>query len=292
MSWCVIIILIMQSVARAISVIAVGALALSACSSNAPREHEIVAGSWPVVDLVRSLVGQSMSVQSLTPPGVEPHDLELDADALASIERAEAVVFVGGGFQPALERAVRALSIDATEISVAADDGGFIDPHVWMAPGDWAAVARNLGPDLAAAFPADASQILARVDSVVAALTSMEERWMSAFESCERTTLVVAHGAFARWARYGLKIEALVGAVPGVEPTAARLADVEAIVRRTGTTTVFTELGASPRAAESIAAATGVRVERLDPLELDAPGDYAERMAANLEAIRGALVCQ
>ncbi len=45
-------------------------------------------------------------VVNLTPPGVEPHDIELSPSDVETIRDAELVVYIGGGFQPALEDAI------------------------------------------------------------------------------------------------------------------------------------------------------------------------------------------
>ena len=45
-------------------------------------------------------------VVNLTPPGAEPHDIELSPSDVETIRDAELVVYIGGGFQPALEDAI------------------------------------------------------------------------------------------------------------------------------------------------------------------------------------------
>ena len=52
--------------------------------------------------------GDGVDVRNLTPPGVEPHDLELSGATSATIADADLVLYLGGGFQPALEDAIDA----------------------------------------------------------------------------------------------------------------------------------------------------------------------------------------
>ena len=56
---------------------------------------------------MRALGGPALAVRDLTPPGVEPHDLELTTDDMDAILDAHLVVVMGRGFQPAVERAAR-----------------------------------------------------------------------------------------------------------------------------------------------------------------------------------------
>lgn len=49
----------------------------------------------------------SAKVENLTPPGAEPHDLELTPQAVARIETAAVVLYLSHGFQPAVSDAVK-----------------------------------------------------------------------------------------------------------------------------------------------------------------------------------------
>ena len=146
---------------------AAGALLLSACggastageSSPAAAEGttSVVAAFYPLEYAAREVGGDAVSVTSLTPPGVEPHDLELTAAQVAEIASADLVLYVKG-FQPAVDEAVaqqaadRAIDVSAgltllageahsdEEGEAHADEEGATDPHVWLAPANMAAI--------------------------------------------------------------------------------------------------------------------------------------------------------
>jgi zinc transport system substrate-binding protein len=64
-------------------------------------------------------------------------------------------------------------------------------------------------------------------------------------------------------------------------------------VRSTHATTVFFEPLVSPRLAEAVASAAGVRTAVLDPIEgQPRQGDYFTAMQSNLRALRAALGCR
>ena len=50
--------------------------------------------------------GDLVDVTNLTPPGVEPHDLELAPDDVEAIATADVVLYLGEGFQPAVQEAI------------------------------------------------------------------------------------------------------------------------------------------------------------------------------------------
>src|ERR671918_799827 len=104
----------------------------------------VVASFYPLAFIVERIGGDCVTVTNLTPPGVEPHDLELSPDAVESIATADLVLYLGGGFQPAIEEALQdaegrtmdGLGVVSTNPPGGgpADEGFTVDPHVWLDP--------------------------------------------------------------------------------------------------------------------------------------------------------------
>jgi len=254
----------------------------------------LLAGSWAVQTLLDDLAPGTPSA-TLVPPGVEPHDLELTADDLARIEEALAVVYVGGGFQPSLERTIDA-ERDLDVLAFAQpllrehDDAEAIDPHVWLDPGRWAQVARGTGGDLVARGLTDTET----VERAARTLEALDASFEAGLASCARRTIFTEHDAFAYLAdRYDLEQVALTGISPEAEATAPRFQAVADRARAEAATTVFTERGGEGRLARTLAGEAGLEVAELDPLEFafDPEETYAQRMRANLTALRSALEC-
>jgi zinc transport system substrate-binding protein len=66
---------------------------------------KVMASFYPLQYVVEQVGGDKVEVESLTPPGTDPHDLELSPAAVASLENAAAVVYLSG-FQPAVDEAI------------------------------------------------------------------------------------------------------------------------------------------------------------------------------------------
>src|SRR5712691_6599705 len=81
-------------------------LLLTGCGSSATGKNTVVAAFYPLA-FAAERTAPSVKVENLTPPGAEPHDLELTPRAVARIERASVVLYLGHGFQPAVSDAVR-----------------------------------------------------------------------------------------------------------------------------------------------------------------------------------------
>src|ERR671914_2328384 len=97
---------------RAIMVlILLGGLAATSCggsedSSASGQTTSVVAAFYPLAYAAEQIGGPRVDVQNLTPPGTEPHDVELSARDVERVRSADVVLYVGSGFQPAIEDAV------------------------------------------------------------------------------------------------------------------------------------------------------------------------------------------
>lgn len=248
---------------------------------------DVVAAFYPLAWGAERVAGDAIELRNLTPPGTEPHDVELTARDVERIRSADVVLYLGGGFQPAVEDAVKDAS--GTAIDLLADPVGR-DPHLWLDPVRFAEVVRRiaeaLGRPEAAAEP-------------VAELRALDREFARGLGPCRRREIVTAHEAFGYLARrYRLKQVAITGLSPEAEPTPRRLELVIARVEQTEATTVFFETLVSPRLAATVAREAGARTAVLNPLEglteeqLDRGEDYVSVMRQNLAALREALGCR
>src|SRR6185437_5227388 len=73
-------------------------------SSGGP--NSVIAAFYPLAYAAERIGGPSFNVENLTPPGSEPHDLELTPQEVAAIQNARVVLYLSHGFQPAVSKAV------------------------------------------------------------------------------------------------------------------------------------------------------------------------------------------
>ncbi|HEV7885935.1 MAG TPA: zinc ABC transporter substrate-binding protein [Acidimicrobiales bacterium] len=246
-------------------------------------KRNVVAAFYPLAEAARRVGGDAVRVVDLTPPNVEPHDLEPTSKQVDRIEAADVVVEMGNSFQPAVSRAAERAEGRAVRIEFPAND-----PHIWLDPVRMQGIV-----DQVAAALKDVPGSVERAAAFKQELAALDVQFRAGLAECERTTLVTAHEAFGWLAkRYGLTQEAIAGFSPDAEPDPRKLAELADLVKRTGTTTVFTESLVSPKVAEALARETGARTDVLDPMESGAPGAYVAVMQANLQRIRAALSCR
>jgi zinc transport system substrate-binding protein len=262
------------------------AVILAGCGGGNGGGRTIVAAFYPLAFAAEKIGGQSFAVENLTPPGAEPHDLELTPREVARIEKADVVLYLSHGFQPAVSKAVeRARGIRVDVLAGLPLHGS--DPHVWLDPVLFARIGRRIGTALhrpAGGFVADLQQL--------------DRDFRDGLRDCRRHEIVTSHEAFGYLAaRYGLKQVAITGITPESEPSPRQLAHVIDVVRRTHATTVFFETLVSPRLADTVAREVGARTAVLDPIEGLTPDEqkrgenYLGLMRQNLATLRKALGC-
>lgn len=254
-------------------------------------EDSVVAGFYPLAFAARQVGGPGLDVVDLTPPGAEPHDLEPTPREVAGIREAQVVLLLGRGFQPQLEEAAGAAQnvvrlLDTPGLGVHPNG----DPHVWLDPVRFARLITRVGAVLRR--PGAARRLAAR-------LQALDGEYRRGLAHCARRDIVTSHEAFAYLAeRYGLRHVAIAGLSPEAEPSPGKLADVAALVRARGVTTIFFETLVSPRIAETVARETGAKTARLDPIEGLTPAErargesYLSLMRENLAALRTGLGCR
>jgi zinc transport system substrate-binding protein len=261
-------------------------LALAGCGGGTADDGPtVVAGLYPLAWAAEQVAGGAYRVIDATPPGAEPHDVELSPRDVEAILAADLVVYAGGGFQPAVDDAVGLRDGPSRDVL-----DGDPDPHVWLDPIRFSAVVREIGGALGR--PEAAQRLVERLDA-------LHGEYEAGLARCERHTLVVTHAAFGQLAaRYGLEQLALAGTSPEAEPAPRDLERLVEEVRRSGATTIFSEPLVSDRLARTVAREAGLQVALLDPVEglteehVEAGADYVAVMRENLGALREALGCR
>jgi zinc transport system substrate-binding protein len=262
----------------------------SPAHAGTPSHPERVVGAfYPIAFAAQQVGDDRVDVENLTPPGAEPHDLEVTPQDVRDLQSAGLSLLMGRGFQPQLESAadggnvVRLLDVPGLDLT--SDD-----PHVWLDPIRFEKLVDVIGDKLG--DPDGAKALDAK-------LTALDGEFRAGLSNCERHEIITSHEAFGYLAaRYGLRQVAISGISPEAEPTPADLEDAADAVRDTGATTVFTETLASPRLSDTVARETGAATAVLNPIEgltseqQDHGEDYFSIMRANLAALRKALGCQ
>src|SRR5205823_14518051 len=110
-------------ITRIVLVIIAASLLAGCGGTGGNGKPTVVAAFYPLAYAAERIGGSAYDVENLTPPGAEPHDLELTPQAVARIQRAAVVLYLGNAFQQAVAKAVSGNGVDLLP-----GDG---DPHLW-----------------------------------------------------------------------------------------------------------------------------------------------------------------
>lgn len=293
---------------RVVASVLLVALAATACDQadggSAAGRAGVVTTTPVLADLVRGVVGDTMSVRSLIPVGADPHTFrlsELDFEAVSGA----ALVVVNGA---ELEQDLRVLLDHAAEhersVLVATNHlaepvltpEGETDPHFWHDPAQMESVARAVGDRLGQVDPGRARAHRAGARVLVREYRELGEQMSELLAPVpeRRRALVTQHDFFRYFARR-FDFEVLGTVAPGLssqgQPTgAARLALIETLDER-GLCAIFTPSSSQGTLAEGVAdqAETDVQVVRVAGDTLLDEGDYRQAMLDNARAVTAAL---
>jgi zinc transport system substrate-binding protein len=292
--------------------VALSATLVASCSGPADASDgedalSVVTSFYPLRFATERIGGDCVEVTDLTPPGVEPHDLELTPDGVEAIATADVVFYIGAGFQPAVEDAIdeaQGVTVDLLASVPTLPGAGegeeapTVDPHVWLDPSRLAAIAGEIEAALTESGVPEACDVASRSIEFRDELGALDERFREGLADCDLDVIVTSHAAFGYLtAAYGLRQVAIAGLEPDTEPDPRRLAEIAELVRRLQVHTIFTEELVAPDVAETLARETGAdtavlaTIEGLTDDEASAGQDYLSLMEGNLDALRAALGC-
>lgn len=309
--------------------VALGATALTACSGAAAGASGgkdgklgVTASFYPMQFLAEQIGKDHVQVDTLTKPGVEPHDLEITPKQTAQLADADVILYLKS-LQPAVDKAVDQSGVknvvDAATLTKleahaasghdhghegeaeaeAGHDHGHegeagADPHVWLDPAKYAEIAKGVGAALEKADPDHAADYKKNTDDLVGKLTVLDTEFKDGLTNTATKTFITTHSAFGYLAeRYGLDQEGISGVDPESEPSPARMKELQEVAKKENVSTVFFETLASDKTAKSLAGDTGLKTDVLDPLEgitdKSQGADYFEVMRSNLKNLQKAL---
>jgi len=248
--------------------------------AQAPRSTArlpVVASFTVLGDMARIVGGERAAVSVLIGPDGDAHTFQPRPSDAAALRGAAVVLRNGLGFEPWMDRLLRAGGGRAAVVTAA--DGitpralpdshghghshGTADPHAWQDLRHGQAYVRSIAAGLAAADPDGAGTYERNAEAYLARLAALDA-WVRAeidAVPAGRRRVITSHDAFGYFgAAYGVSFDSPQGASTEGEASAAQVAALIRQVRARNTTAVFMENMASPAVLDRLAREAGVRV--------------------------------
>ena len=284
---------------------------VSGCGERSETRPEgplrVVVTLPPLKGLVEPLLPEGSEVKVLLPPGANHHGWQPTPSDVASLSRADIVVYIGRGLEPIVVRHLNRHKSPWRRDVAFADllgielghhhhhdhdhhehcDHGDEDPHLWLDPVLVKQFVEKLGPivleaarDAGYEFDAGAANALAmRIDGI-------DAEYRDRLAPLQGAVIVTHHNAWSRLTdRYGLEVAEVLRPVDTAEPSAGDLERAARAVREAGVRGVFLEPQYGGRDAgviRRVAGEAGVSVGVLDP---HGDGDWFAMMRRNLDEL-------
>ncbi len=290
------------------------AFILAACSSGgetavtpADGKLRVVATTSIIGDVVQNIGDGDIALTVLIPAGSDPHSFEPSPQQIAALSDAD-IIFVNGfdleqTLLPILESSaptdkIVVVSDGVAPIAFAGDDdhagedGGRVDPHVWMDPNNVIIWTENIERALSQADPAHADAYHARAEAYRQQLRELDAWIRAQIEPLLPLKVVTDHKVFGYFARrYGIEqVGAIIPAYSSMaQPSAQELAQLEDAIRNLGVKAVLVGNTVNPQLAKQVAEDTGVKLIPIYTGSLSGPdgpaSTYIDFMRYNVNAI-------
>nr|WP_231575905.1 zinc ABC transporter substrate-binding protein [Pseudorhodobacter ferrugineus] len=265
----------MSQISRRSLLAALPALFTLSSASFASAAPSIVATTGMIADAARRISGGE--VAALMGPGVDPHSYRQTRSDIASLVRADLVLWHGLRLEAQLVEFMADIARRVTVVPVAeaiAKDkllawAGYADhhdPHVWMDPILWLDAVTAVEAALIALEPGRADELGTNAAVYRDEITALDTyaRDVLAAVAPEARVLVTAHDAFSYFGRaYGFEVQGIQGISTESEAGLARIGELVDLLVAREVRAVFVESSVPDRAMRALvegAAAQGHEV--------------------------------
>jgi zinc transport system substrate-binding protein len=250
----------------------------------------------PYAYLVKRISGDTVTVETLIPPGANPHLFEPTPQEVSKAVQAKLWFCIGeqleGKILTALhEKNKNLVSIDLCQgiaLMSGHDHGGKHhhheegkDRHLWLSPKLAKIQARTIAEALSNRFPDHRSHYQIQLQSLLLDLDLLDQQIHTALDPLKGKAILVSHPAFGYFCRdYGLRQISIE--CEGKDPLPHALSRIIKQAKETGVTTVFAVSPHNNKGAETIADRLHLPLITIDPYS----SDYMQNMGLISELMK------
>jgi zinc transport system substrate-binding protein len=299
---------------------------VSACSRQKQAGNtgklKVVTTLFPLYDFARNIGMESVEVDLILPPGVEPHSFEPKPDTMLSVAKADIFIYTNSEMEPWAGKLLAGVVKDGKPTVVEAgercryitapaggDSGhhgydkelhGARDPHIWLDIRNAVTMVDNIAEAFAKKVPGKREVFAANAAAYKKRLLELDARFDSGLSVCATRKLIHGgHFAFAYLAdRYNLEYLSAYGVSADSEPSPRKIMELVDTVRKYNLKSVYYEELLSPGIAKALAGETGAVLLKLHGIhnlarqDFESGATYIGLMEQNLAALRKGLECR
>jgi zinc transport system substrate-binding protein len=290
-------------------------------SKNSNEGLKVFTTVYPLQFFAEQIAGDEAVVESILPPGSDPHHYEPTTKEMVKIAESDALIYNGAGLEPFAKQITDSIQSEDVKIVEASkgidltsgshehegeeehhDDEhaghnhGDKDPHVWLDPIRSIQLAENIKDTLAELKPEKEEEFNKNFEELKGNLENLDEEFHTELEKLPGNRIIVSHAAYGYWEQaYGIEQVAVTGLSPSNEPSQKELQNIIEIAEKYGLKYVFFEQNVTPKVAEVVRKEIGAEALRIHNLsvlteeEIKNKEDYFTLMHQNLDILSKAL---
>lgn len=263
---------------------------------------------YPLYDFAKNVGRDKVNVSILVPETVDVHDFDPTPSSIASVARADVLIYNGAGLEPWISSIVNAADNPNLKLVDSSADIQLLqvplqfqsnnqtyDPHIWLNPVLVKQQINNILKGLIEADPADSQYFTQNANSYKLKLDNLNAQIITATTNVKTKFFVTFHESFAYFAEeYDLTQIPIAGPFQE-EPSANDIQNVINAINQYHLVYVGYESLENPAVPESISSQTNATLILMNPIEgltaedKTAGKDYLILMQENLSNIALAL---
>jgi len=298
--------------------LSLGAATPTPAAADVPK---VVVSVKPVHSLVAGVMAGVGEPLLLIKGAASPHSYSLRPSAARALSKAQLVFWIGGNLEAFLGKPLASLASRARLVELAEAPGmlllptreggawgapddepandeahqhGQHNPHIWLHPGNAAAIVRIAVTALAELDPANAATYRRNGAAVEQRLAALEREIAAALAPVKDQPYLVFHDAYQYFeAHFGTRAVGAITVSPDRAPGARRLYEIREKIFASKAVCVFSEPQFEPALVKTVVRSTSARTAVLDPLgagERAGPEAYFQLMRGLAGALKDCLL--
>lgn len=291
---------------------------LTACSNRESKNNEetdntinIVTSFYGMQALTEEIGGDKVSIESVIPEAMEPHDFDIKAKDMKAIEEADIFIYNGAGMESWIEDVEAAISgkelivveaskgvelINADEESE--EDGEHEghnhsgkDPHTWLGLSEAKIQGENIKNALVEKdvknkeyYEENLKKFNEKIDNII-------KEYNPKFKELANKNFVTGHATFGYLCRdFGLTQKSIEGVFAEGEPSPKELQNLMEYCKGNNIKTIFVEELISTQLSDTLAKEVGAQTKQIYTLHSNEDGkSFSDVLKYNVETIYSAM---
>ena len=281
----------------------------NALTSNGTNRITVVVSFNPIYYLVKPVVGNSVNIQEIIAPGVEPHDYEPTPEDVVNLSKGSIFFYDGPALEnwavqlaQAANRSIELVPlIDSINQSQINNETNITveDPHFWLDPALMPSVVKYIESRMVVLDPANAAEYTANANAFIMQLNQLNSAYRTGLARCQSRTVIDSHAFLGYMAiSYNLTELAVGSESPDAEVSPQHVIAVIQNAEADHAHAIFQE-SADPTVAinQNVAQAINGTIykiytmEILTPQQLKSGSNYISLMYQDLHILEQGLNC-